>query len=580
MAWSSGRAAPRSVRFVSVSMLLAVASGLLLPEEFEYESAPSFAADAIERDLLFDGRSWSFHGHDEPDGPGAYGGYYQSDVNLAALRPISATPPFTLDPSYISPAEVIPARAKRANRMGGRKRATSQRKREQHSYEELDDGEDSEKKNSEEAADAGEGGGIEDYAVRYDKFIAEHFDDVEQRREKSSPQRKAPAEDEEDVRAEGDNDDDDDGEETDGDYKFDRFDYSSSDDYERIKAESEEQSRRLAKDPRNCRTYEKDGMVCSVCHDPASDSASESCAYATEPHHRKYAYVKERNYDSKKPEATGGKADRELTDDDGEEDGEEHELSAESRPERQASGDDTPPTTTSVPRGRKAHPLRKPMLRSKPHQLATNGGGYRYQPPAVDLRSNRAISMKLRSAMADKGGQEGDNSQPADDPNIYVMDYSDQDDVARVLADFKSRDWSNCRKGKRTGDDGGLTCYQCQDAAGVNHEECMYVSESRQVATGIALPPSAVEEGKLRKRKKVVTVTNNRSAAIRDSSSLDPQPSTGDGSPPKEKQTVKRTVSFRSFVTGRGQPTFFPLAADANERVIHYEHHVSHEVPL
>ncbi|XP_058118277.1 uncharacterized protein LOC131289655 [Anopheles ziemanni] len=577
----------QSVRFVSISMVLAVASALLLPE-FEYESVP-FPADDIERDLLFDGRSWSFHGHDVI-GPAEEGAFYQSDVNLAALRPISPTPPFTLDPSYISPAEVIPARAKRANRMG-KKRATKQRKREQlkdHSYEEMDRDEMLEDDNGEEdeegKAHSGEveesevGGDVEDYAARYEKFIAQHFDDVERRREKSAPQRKAPtrgrAESKEDGRA--DETDGNEEDESDGDYKFDRFDYSSSDDYERIKAESEEQSRRLAKDPRNCRTYEKDGMVCSVCHDPASDSASESCAYATEPHHRKYAYVKERNYDSKKPDGTGaagGKADQELTEDG--DDG-EHEQLAESRPERQTSDEDTTLTTTTaaVPRRRKAHPIRKPMLRSKPHQLATNGGGYRYQPPAIDLRSNRA-SMKLRSAVTGSDGE----SQTEDDPNIYVMDYNDQDDVARVLAEFKSRDWSKCRKGKRTGGDGGgLTCYQCQDAAGVNHEECMYVSESRQVATGIALPPTA-DEGKLRKRKKVVPLRRKNGSMV-DSSALEP---TLDGSPTKEKQTVKRTVSFRSFVTGSGtgqeRPAAFPLPADASERVIHYEHHISHEVP-
>ncbi|XP_058056190.1 uncharacterized protein LOC131207588 [Anopheles bellator] len=539
--------------------------------------------DDIEQELLrFDGGRHSLADQgEEPD--------FRTDFDLSQLHPISATPSFTLDPSYIGPDDVFLAtRTKRANwvALDASKRAKL-RKRKQ-DKERLDDDEERERLVEEEEEEEEEEGKVvssaderepaeplEDYATRYEQFIAKHFDDdgddvgSSKRREKSAQTRKAPAK--KPAPGAQHEDDDDDREEQDGDYKFDRFDYSSSADYERIKAESEEQSKRLAADPRNCRTYEKDGMVCSVCHDPASESASENCAYANEPHHRKYAFVKERNYDSKKDAPQEA---HDADDDEGDDDG-EGAGRADSRPEREAVpplGSSSSTTTTSTP-DRKQHPLRRPILRSNPHQLATvvttNGGGYRYQPPAIDLRSNRA--MKLQAERADG----------ADEPtDIYVMDYGDQDEVAKVLKDFASRDWSNCRKGNRT-ENGELTCYQCRDAAGVNHEECMYVSESRQTATGIVSPPDPPKDKKLRKRKKVVPL--RKAALMSPRIEIEP-PHTGKQN---EKQTVKRTVSFRSYVAGSGlgRPGSSKVGPHGvspggpGERVIRYEHHISHEVP-
>uniref|UniRef100_A0A182PNK4 Uncharacterized protein n=1 Tax=Anopheles epiroticus TaxID=199890 RepID=A0A182PNK4_9DIPT len=545
---------------------------LLLPE-FGYESD-------IERDLLpLDERSYFFH-NVRSQKPEEH--TFQSDYNLANLKPISPTPGFTLDPFHISPEDIFPARPKRLALL--RRKPSKQRKREQQKEllehedddEKLDE-EDEEGKeaNSDETAEV-ESTDVDDYAERYEQFIAKHFEDLESKRKKSAPQRKAPKS------GKKAKDEDEDEEDEDGDYKFDRFDYSSSEDYERIKAESEEQSRQLAKDPKNCRTYEKDGMVCSVCHDPASDSASESCAYATEPHHRKYAYVKERNYDSKKDDPNREKAAEEEKDD--EDDDELEHMGSEARPERQTDDAEhgekiRTPLSTMTPRRLPVHPLRKPTLRSKPHQSATNGGGYRYQP--TDLRSNRA-SMKLKDVAA--ADVEDVPGKPEDD-SIYVMNYdNDPEEVAKVLAEFKARDWSNCRKGKRM-DDGELTCYQCTDAAGVNHEECMYVSESRQIASEPVRPPPSMigkllKQQQAHKRKKVVALSRKELAALEPSASVASVPA-------KEKQTVKRTVSFRSYVTGsgRGEPAssssgyLAHSGSDGDERVIHYEHHISHEVP-
>ncbi|XP_035781712.1 uncharacterized protein LOC118460996 [Anopheles albimanus] len=568
-------------------------SGALLRYGSEFDLQPASPAAATledDHDLelnefrLFDtARQTTEFDEFDPDIP-----FFRADYDLSQLSPISATPAFTLDPFYIRPDTVLLARAKRANRLRGSKLRKRNPDPEMEADRDADDddeehsdGEEREegKDNSEEVS-----GDVEDYATRYEQFIAKHFDDVEAKRNrpKAAKQRqrkgakgKKPARSSKDDSEEEEEESDDSEQEKDGDYKFDRFDYSSSDDYERIKAESEEQSKRLSADPRNCRTYEKDGMVCSVCHDPASDSASESCAYATEPHHRKYAFVKERNYDSKKD---GPKREQPVADgdeDDEEEDDRADETAGDSvdRPERQTMVT----ATTGASASRK--PLPRPILRSNPHQLA-NGGGYRYQPSIVvkDMRSNRApINMKLQ----EKGDQP--EKPTATDTDIYVMDYGEQDEVAKVLSDFAARDWSNCRKTKRS-KDGELTCYQCKDAAGVNHEECMYVSESRQVASRLLFPPPADASPPAtndRKRRKVVAVKAIKKKE--DVAHMLPMPATEGHGPAREKQTVKRTVSFRSFVTGSGAPGLVGASDEASdspsERVIHYEHHISHEVP-
>ncbi|XP_050090606.1 uncharacterized protein DDB_G0286299-like [Anopheles aquasalis] len=571
-----------------------VTSGALLryASEFDLQAPPSGAVALEDDDLelnefrLFDTARQQGTEFDEFD---ADIPFFRTDYDLSQFSPISATPAFTFDHSYIRPDSVLLARAKRANRLRGSKLRKRAPETQLETDRDADDDEDehNEEEEEEEGKDNSEevGQDVEDYATRYEQFIAKHFDDVEAKRNRpvvAAKQRKAGGKGASKSKKPTASGKGDTGDEEDGDYKFDRFDYSSSDDYERIKAESEEQSKRLSADPRNCRTYEKDGMVCSVCHDPASDSASESCAYATEPHHRKYAFVKERSYDSKKdgPERSkqpvehdddeeDDRADDDAADDDGD--------GSVDRPERQTTAPEA--STTSLPR----KPLPRPILRSNPHQLA-NGGGYRYQPSIVikDMRSNRApISMKLR----EKGAAQPEKKatvMATDDSDIYVMDYGEQDEVAKVLSDFATRDWSNCRKSKRS-KDGEMTCYQCKDATGVNHEECMYVSESRQIASRLLFPPppsapsaSASSPTTIdRKRRKVVAVKKENMSQL-------PMPATEGHGPAREKQTVKRTVSFRSFVTGSAASGGFDGASgedSPSERVIHYEHHISHEVP-
>lgn len=61
-------------------------------------------------------------------------------------------------------------------------------------------------------------------------------------------------------------------------------------------------------------------------------------------------------------------------------------------------------------------------------------------------------------------------------PNYFENIHEEgKDNLEKVLHDFQTKDWSNCKKVIK----GHLTCYQCVDPFGVKNEECMYVQESK-----------------------------------------------------------------------------------------------------
>ncbi|XP_062535013.1 uncharacterized protein LOC134204202 isoform X1 [Armigeres subalbatus] len=498
--------------------------------------------------------------------------YFPTDLNLGALDLISATPNFAKFPSHIDPSDVEVARAKR-------KTVTSSE--EQTSEEEDGD----EKSDSSEGADG--------YVDRYERFVSHNFKDRDEPKQKDE------------VKGDGAN------------YSY-RFDYSPSDDYERIKQESESQSRQLAKDPKNCKSFKQDGMLCHVCRDPATDTTSESCAYATVPHHKKFAFVKQKNYNSKdheKDDDEEGEHDEGAREDDTEdEDDDGDQIEKTTKPSTPAKQQTQTGKISNLPQKRKVIPTKKSVVHHKPGQDAINGGGYRYQP--VDMRSNKQRSQsdataaihpayydfytQFFPAMHGEGSGRSQKMQrqqevPANNEDVYVLNYQNQDQVAKVLADFESRDWSNCKKGNKN----ELTCYTCTDKNGVKHEECMYLSESRQVSAQVKPPPPppaadstppTAEPKKTSRRKKVQTDSSAEKKPISPKLKRVNPKTTGENKSAKlqleedvnvqgdelskglERQTVKRTVSIKSHVDGDGLD---PLDG---ERVVHYEHHVSHRL--
>nr|CAH7768755.1 unnamed protein product [Callosobruchus chinensis] len=75
--------------------------------------------------------------------------------------------------------------------------------------------------------------------------------------------------------------------------------------YEESKGElsySEMQAEKIKKNPENCQKVDREGMTCMVCKDKSTGGNYESCSYTSTPTEKKYAYVKEKKYDSDQPE--------------------------------------------------------------------------------------------------------------------------------------------------------------------------------------------------------------------------------------------------------------------------------------
>ncbi|RZC32387.1 microtubule-associated protein futsch-like [Asbolus verrucosus] len=66
--------------------------------------------------------------------------------------------------------------------------------------------------------------------------------------------------------------------------------------------------------------------------------------------------------------------------------------------------------------------------------------------------------------------------------NRPADDQPSRKDVEEVLAEFSRKDRSACKKAEKN----GMTCYLCVDKKGIQHEECMYVSESKPQASHVA----------------------------------------------------------------------------------------------
>ncbi|XP_055708897.1 DNA ligase 1-like [Phlebotomus papatasi] len=265
--------------------------------------------------------------------------------------------------------------------------------------------------------------------------------------------------------------------------------YSPSAEYQRIKFLSEQQAKEIQQNPSHCKVIKKEDMECNICHDPKSGAKSESCSYASKPAAKKYAFIKEKKYNSKDDE------------DDSEEDDEAEEqpkarrseslrsARLQRRPTKASSSDATHAALTATPkrrvtsRGKKSNENRPPrdVVGLDPYLY---GSSDEYDADEKPKKSEKLAKIKSYEDYFSHvfPEQHGKNSKAAltavneDDDSEYefIPDYEHKKNVEEVLAEFKTKDWSKCKKTQK----GDLTCYECKDPDGVLHEECMFVSES------------------------------------------------------------------------------------------------------
>lgn len=168
-------------------------------------------------------------------------------------------------------------------------------------------------------------------------------------------------------------------------------------------------------------------------------------------------------------------------------------------------------------------------------------------------------------------------------------------DVEKVLAEFKVKDWSSCKKQLK----GDLTCYHCKDDKGVRHEECMYISGTASDPKASQLKYTEVkkyrktdvtkdddieadqpqEEQKKKLRKKLIVRKRKariggetKTANLEAIEAAAPKPEdVGEHQPEDEvKSTIKRTVSYHFENSNEQVP--------AESRIMMYEHKILHSL--
>lgn len=123
--------------------------------------------------------------------------------------------------------------------------------------------------------------------------------------------------------------------------------------YARVRQAAKQQEKAIVKsNPKHCRTEYKNDMECIVCKNPKSGSHSQQCSFSSTAPKKKYAYTKERNFQSpstKQQQSNNDDADDGADDEtgDNDDDGDDNDDTSEE--------EETPTTPAPPPRHKKGH---------------------------------------------------------------------------------------------------------------------------------------------------------------------------------------------------------------------------------
>lgn len=229
--------------------------------------------------------------------------------------------------------------------------------------------------------------------------------------------------------------------------------------YERIKELSEKQAAEIKQNPENCKEVKKDDMTCMVCKDAKTGGNYESCSYVAEPKNNKYAYSKERKFDSNdEPDEPEGDDKAEA-------------------PKKAAKYQNPKDEVQQFAKSESSEEAKPYSSYKQADKDEGDDSGEKYKAYYVHT-SKPTPSEALRAASDESSEEKSDSvSKPYNYKKALPGFYTDNEpkkDVEHVLAEFKKKDRSSCKKVQKN----GMTCFQCVDKNGLKHEECMFVSES------------------------------------------------------------------------------------------------------
>lgn len=284
---------------------------------------------------------------------------------------------------------------------------------------------------------------------------------------------------------------------------------------------SERQTEELKKNPANCKKVEDKGMTCTICKDPKTGGNYEQCSYSSEPTEKKYAYVTEKKYDSEdEPEETRVSVSKSSP------------AKNESVEQQTALSSEIKPVTNNTeliePHESRIAQLGSPRKRRendheeenkeetndeesnaedrKPNQKQKVEDDYLYDIPdhfAETVKSTSRLGHPDNQDTKDDKEDNTDESSEFDEyhfklfPELkknnqanaeeeneeeYHIPAATKHNVEEVLAEFTKKDRSACKKSEKN----GMTCFLCVDKNKIQHEECMYVQESRPISSHVA----------------------------------------------------------------------------------------------
>jgi hypothetical protein len=321
-----------------------------------------------------------------------------------------------------------------------------------------------------------------------------------------------------------------------GDYRFGPEYFTSSSDYSEYKPSG------TSIDEKNCKKTTKDSMTCMVCKDPKTGGSYEQCSYAAKPKENNYFVAHETSFN------TGNK--KPYTEKHSEYEGEPHsrhirqepslglkkdktrkvagkskvnekydipyEYSASTLARREAKGEKNAgvgldPFLYGEPEPYNPKTAEKDAEQTEQHDTYFPGGKsyddyFRHLFPELhdggkesassDSETYEYPSSANTNEKSASPGFEYKTSLPE-----YFTDNEQKKDLEKVLGEFTQKDRSACKKVIKD----KMTCYQCVDSKGMQHEECMFVAASEPKSSHLAyhevkeyrlVPPKGVSDGK------------------------------------------------------------------------------------
>ncbi|XP_050311596.1 eukaryotic translation initiation factor 5B-like [Anthonomus grandis grandis] len=273
-------------------------------------------------------------------------------------------------------------------------------------------------------------------------------------------------------------------------------------DPEEYESYSASQSSELLKKPGACTKVEREGgETCTVCKDETTGGNFEQCSYTSAPKESKYAYVAEKKYDSEQDQPEETKTVTKQSSEPQKTSATKSKIVVKDPiPELSAAGTAIDETSAEAEEAEEEESSKEEKESEDDTPSYYNDEELKKDKKLVS-DDPYDVPEHFAATVTDKKTAEEDDEEESFDEYHYKLfpelnkqaesrqeeqktDATEkkQHDVEEVLAEFAKKDRSNCKKAEKN----GMTCFLCVDQHKVQHEECMYVAESKPKPTHIA----------------------------------------------------------------------------------------------